>query len=226
MKTSTTQFSFALPVTTAYRAGDFALSRCNQQAYDQVTRWPQWTQPVLVLHGPAASGKTHLAHVWAAQSGARCVDAAQLTLHAVESIVEAQEAAAAWVVEDIARLPDEAALFHLMNAVREQGGWLLLTAALPPARQDIALADLRSRLCAAPLATLEAPDDDVLIAAIHKQFADRQLRVSDDVVRYLVLRMDRSFAAAREWVARIDAAALSAQRKVTTALVRELLDIA
>lgn len=218
------QFSFALPLTTAYRAGDFVLAGGNREAYGQVTAWPHWAQSVLVLHGPAASGKTHLAHIWATQGEARCMEAAQLTRDAASTIIAAGEAARPWVVENLENLADEQALFHLLNAVREQGGHLLLTVAQPPAQMAFCLPDLRSRLCAAPLATLEAPDDDVLAAVIHKQFADRQLRVGDEVVRYLLVRMDRSFAAARAWVERIDRAALAGQRRITTALVRELLE--
>lgn len=218
------QFSFALPLTTAYRVEDFSLSRCNRTAYERVTGWPAWPQPVLLLHGPAASGKTHLAHIWAQQSGARCIDATQLTREAVRAIIESGEASGAWVVEDVGGLADETALFHLLNAVREQVGWLLLTASAPPSQLKTGLPDLRSRLQALLTVALEAPDDEVLAAAIHKQFADRQLRVGEEVVRYLLLRMDRSFAAARMWVGRIDQAALAEQRKVTTALVRQLLD--
>lgn len=218
------QFSFALPVTTAYRAGDFVLSSCNRTAHERVTGWPDWPQPILLLHGPAASGKTHLAHIWAQSSDARYMAAEQLTREAAQAIIETGEAAHAWVVEDIGALAAETALFHMMNAIREQGGWLLLTAPVPPSRLDIHLPDLRSRIQAVLAERLDAPDGEVLAAVIHKQFADRQLRVGDDVVRYLLLRMDRSFAAARGWVERIDQAALAERRKVTVGLVRELLD--
>lgn len=218
------QYSFTLPQTTAYHAGDFVLSPCNRSAHARVTGWPDWPQPVLWLHGPAASGKTHLAHIWARQADARCMGAEQLTREAAQAIIASGEAGGAWAVEDCGALADEAALFHLLNAVREQGGWLLLTASMPPSQAGFGLADLRSRVQALLTAELEAPDDEVLAAVIHKQFSDRQLRVGDDVVRYLLLRMDRSFAAARAWVERIDRAALAEQRRVTTALVRRLLD--
>lgn len=222
--TNSAQFSFALPLTTAYRQADFAVSASNRTAYEQVISWPDWSQPVLILQGPAASGKTHLAHIWAEQSAARVMFAAQLNTEAAAAIIEAGEAARPWVVEGIDAVAEEAALFHLLNAVREHGGSLLLTTPQPPAQLEWQLADLRSRLCAAPLAALDTPDEEVLAAVIRKQFADRQLRVGDDVIHYLLLRMSRSFDAARDWVERIDKAALAQQRKVTVALVRNLLD--
>lgn len=178
---------------------------------------------MLVLQGEAAAGKTHLAHIWAAQSGARFIDPVRLDRIAVKELVESGEADKPWVIDGLTEVTDAAALFHLLNAVREQRGALLLTTLTPPAHMDISLADLRSRLCAAPLVQLDPPDDDVLAAALVKQFADRQLRVGDDVIRYLLRRMDRSFAAARGWVERIDEAALANQSKVSVALVHKLV---
>lgn len=218
------QFSLPLPQSTAYSADDFAVSACNQYAYEHILRWPDWEQPALVLQGAVASGKTHLAHIWAAQSGARFIDPKQLTREAVRELIEQGEAAQPWVIDGIATIAEEVALFHLLNAAREQGGWLLLTSDTPPAQMEIPLADLRSRLCAAPLLTLQAPDDAALAAVIVKQFADRQLRVTDDVVQYLLRRTDRSFAAAREWVRRIDDAALASHSKIGIRLIRQLMD--
>ena len=56
-----------------------------------------------------------------------------------------------------------------------------------------------------------------------KLFADRQLQVDESVVAYLATRMERSLAAARAAVDRVDAAALRLQRPVTRALAAELL---
>ena len=85
------------------------------------------------------------------------------------------------------------------------------------------LADLRSRLNAAPAVEITAPDDDLLEALLMKQFADRQLRVEAEVIAYLAPRMDRTFRAARDIVAAIDAEALARRRNVTVPLAREVL---
>jgi len=57
-----------------------------------------------------------------------------------------------------------------------------------------------------------------------KLFADRQLRVGGDVVRYILVRMERSFAAARALVAALDRAALESRRGITVPLAREVLN--
>lgn len=57
-----------------------------------------------------------------------------------------------------------------------------------------------------------------------KLFADRQLGVDEAVIGFLVNRIERSFAAARDIVAKIDAASLSARRRVTVPLAAEALN--
>ena len=52
------------------------------------------------------------------------------------------------------------------------------------------------------------PDDELIAALLVKLFADRKLSVSPDLISFLLLRMERSFAAAQDAVARLDRAAL------------------
>lgn len=220
------QFAFPLADTPHYGAADFLVSACNHVAFDAIRRWPDWPAPVLFLSGPAASGKTHLAHIWAAQNGAPLIPASALTRTAVGEWIAEGRAAGTFVIEEVETLPEaeESALFHLMNAVREQKGSLLLTAAQPASQLGIDLPDLASRLVAAPTAALESPDETVLKAVLMKQFSDRQLRVPDEVLAYLLSRMERSYHAARSWVQRLDEASLAEQRRISVPLVRGLME--
>ena len=77
---------------------------------------------------------------------------------------------------------------------------------------------------AATAAALEAPDDSLLTAVMAKLLADRQLTPKPDVIPYLLLRMDRSFAAAGDLVTALDAASLALQRPVTRTLAAQVLD--
>ena len=81
----------------------------------------------------------------------------------------------------------------------------------------------RERLLAAPVARLEPPDDALLAAVLLKLAGDRQLLLGDDVVAWLVSRVERSFAAAGAVVAALDRAGLAAKRRVTIPLAREAL---
>jgi chromosomal replication initiation ATPase DnaA len=99
---------------------------------------------------------------------------------------------------------------------------VLITARTAPTTWRIETADLASRLRALPVVALTAPDDGLFRAVLVKLFADRQLAVDESLVSFLTNRIERSFAAARTAVARLDREALRLRRPVTRALAAEL----
>jgi DnaA regulatory inactivator Hda len=202
---------------------DFLVVESNRDAVIWLDRWPDWPTPALVIHGPAGCGKTHLAHVFLARSGGRKLSILDMSADEPRDLIEDIPAC---VIEDAERFLEaglEQALLHLYNALKETGGQLLLTSRRPPSRWPVHLADLRSRLNTATAVRIGPPDDTLMQAVVVKLFADRQLKVDQDVVTFMLARMERSFDAARELVARIDAAALKERRKITVRLVREVL---
>jgi chromosomal replication initiation ATPase DnaA len=219
---TTRQLSLDLPVRPALGREDFFVSEANAAALAAIEGWQGWPGHKLVLTGPESAGKTHLAHVWAALAGARIAPADTLADADIPTL-----AAGPVAIEDADHIAGdraaEAALFHLHNLVLAEGGALLVTARDAPGRWGLVLPDLESRLQAASLARLAPPDDALLFALMAKLFADRQLSPGPAVLTYVARRIDRSFAAAAEAVARLDRAALERKRPLTRALAAEVL---
>lgn len=214
------QLALALDHAESFSREDFLAAPCNAAALALIERWPEWTGPALLLLGPEGSGKSHLAGIWAANSGARFLAARALA----PTLVPTALATGALVVEDLAAGEfDERALFHLLNLAREERAFVLLTARNAPTGWQIAIADLASRLKALPVAALTAPDDALLRAVLVKLFADRQLAVDESLVGYLAKRIERSLAAARKTVAALDQEAMRQKRPLTRALAAEML---
>jgi len=213
------QLALALPHTESFAREDFLPGPPNQAALALVESWPDWPARVVALVGPTGSGKSHLAAIWADHAGARFLAARALG----ETDPLSALATAALVVEDlVAGELDERALFHLLNLAREEAAHVLLTARTPPAGWKVGLADLASRLRALPVVAVSPPDDVLLRAVLVKLFADRQIAVDHSLVAYLASRLERSFAAARAAVDRLDREALRRKRPVTRALAAEL----
>jgi chromosomal replication initiation ATPase DnaA len=214
-------FDLALPPPTFARE-DFVVSDANREALAWLDRWPDWPAPALALNGPAGSGKTHLARIWAARASAAVLDARDLEGKSVADLTELAQAHAAILIDHADQAP-ERALFHLYNLMRERRGHLLLVAPDPPARWHIKLPDLASRLRAAPALAVAAPDDELLGSIILKQLSDRQLHAGPGVVQYLVARMERSAEAARRVVVALDRRALSERREIDRRLAADVL---
>jgi chromosomal replication initiation ATPase DnaA len=214
------QLALSLPHAESHAREDFLEGSANAAALKLVDNWPDWPNRAVMLVGPAGSGKSHLASVWAERAGARITSAKALDAPAVPASLTT----GALVVEDI--VPgevDERALFHLLNLARQQGDFLLLTARTAPAQWTLNVPDLVSRLRALPVVPLLPPDDALLRALIVKLAADRQLALDDTVVGYLATRIERSFSAARQIVARLDEEGLRQRRAPSRVLAVEVV---
>ncbi len=211
------QLVFDLGHRASLEAQDFLPAACNRDALAWLDRYPDWPAPALVLFGPEGCGKSHLARIFAARSGAQALDPGALP--------EPSELPprGAWVLDPALPVLDEVGLLRFYNGLREAGGHVLLTARRPPAEWGVRLPDLASRLRAAPAVAIGPPDDALLGAVLVKLFADRQVDVSGELIAYLVSRMERSFAAAHRIVRELDARSLRHQRPITVALAREAL---
>ncbi|MEW2913749.1 DnaA/Hda family protein [Leisingera sp. JC11] len=216
------QLSFDLPAKPALGREDFFVAPSNAMAVALLDPQFAWPSGKLVLTGPKGAGKTHLAHVWASQTGARILPAERLTEQMVPELAQGPV-----VVEDVPQIADDTvqqnALFHLHNLVLANGHSLVMTGRGAPNLWGLTLPDLQSRVQAATHAELQPPDDQLLAVVLAKLFNDRQITPKPDVIPYLVAHMDRSFAAAAQIVRRLDQLSLAEKRSLTRPLAVRVL---
>jgi chromosomal replication initiation ATPase DnaA len=213
------QLTFDLPTNIRLGATDFFVSDANARAYALMQTPQTWSNNNLAMIGPAGSGKTHLARVFAAQNGATIINAKDV--HADTDLPNSNV-----ILEDgdALRTDGEEWLFHVYNALSRAGFFLLLTSRLPPARWYIALPDLASRLSTVTSVTIEDPDDALLTAVLLKHFADRQLAPTPNAMAFLMKHLPRSFNAVRKIVDTLDREALAQSTPLTRPFVRAVLD--
>ena len=205
---------------------DFLVSDFNAAAVEMIGRWPEWPNGLLLVSGPEGAGKTHLATIFARRNGAHMLDMAALLKDGPSAALTSSTAPL--LLENADRLiegqRDETALFHLLNAVREHGRSLLITARSRPDLWGIKTADLLSRLRLLATVELGLPDDALYRAVLAKLLHDRQLTVDPSVIEFLFLRCERSFAAAHRIVEQLDAHSLMRRRRhITRPIAAEAL---
>lgn len=213
------QLPLELAHEEARSRADLVVTPANAQAVAIVENWPDWPGPVVVLAGPAGSGKSHLAEIWREHAGAVRLDPAAI---GADALAAASQGAVLVEDADTPRL-DETGLFHLINTVREAGTCLLLTTRRFPAGWGLKLPDLLSRLKAAATVEVHEPDDVLLSGVIVKLFSDRQVVIEPHVVQFLVRRIERSLSAAQRVVEELDRAALERKARITRALAADVI---
>ena len=189
---------FALPLTIgADRAARIVVGPSNQAVIDAFARAAEWPFRTAILTGPPRAGKSLLAR-WFAEN------------HLGEIIDDADT-----VAEDD--------LFHRWNRAQASGTPLLLVTSRPPGEWSIALPDLASRLGAALLLEIGAPDDAMLESLIADHAGRHGLVLGEGASAWLLPRIERSHAAVEALIAEIDRLSLERKQPVTISLLREAL---
>jgi chromosomal replication initiation ATPase DnaA len=195
------------------------ITEANRAAADLLRNWRAWPGGALALIGPSGSGKTHLALAWALEAGARQLAATD------DPGAAFSETAGRLLIEDAdTRPPPDAVLWSLLDQSRARGGAILVTASKPPAAWPATAPDLCSRLAALPVARLREPDEALMEVVLRRFCREQFIQLSDDAARYLVRRLPRTFAAARAWVAALDADLAHGARPVSLAVARRVYE--
>ena len=217
-----TQIHLPLDLPARQTRASFVIAPCNATALALIDQ-PDWPAGKLVLTGPEGAGKTHLLHIWATETGAAYLSGADLARADVDALAAHPGVAVDGADGVAVSAAAQQSLFHLHNLLAAQGGRLLLAARAPVRDWGLGLPDLASRLLAATHVALPPPDDALLAAVLTKLFADRQVRVPDTLIPFLLARMERSLATAQVRVARLDAEALARQKPISRALAADVM---
>lgn len=217
------QMAFHFDPAPNYQAANFLVGENNRQAYDAIYAWPNWPAPLVVLVGPVGVGKTHLMQLWRQHATAMQCNADELR----EDFNPTRYAARPIAIDDAhivsGNLGAERALFHLYNLALQNKQTLLLTAETHPQQWGLLLPDLASRLRAAIVVEIREPDEALMRSLYIKLFADRQLHVPEQVINWLLARLERSAVTAGHVVAALDHAALEHQKPISIFLARKAL---
>lgn len=181
---------------------DNFVAGANAEALERVRALAAGRLPeaIVYLWGEPGSGRTHLLR------GAARANPALVTADDVEILDgEAQQA-----------------LFNAINEAREGHAPVLAAGNAPPAAL-VLREDLRTRLGWGLVYQLRPLTDADKAAHLRNEAARRGLRLTDEVVRYLLSRLPRDLASLNLVLDVLDRHSLAAQRAVTLPLVRDAL---
>ncbi|MCV6613042.1 MAG: DnaA regulatory inactivator Hda [Amphritea sp.] len=117
----------------------------------------------------------------------------------------------------------EEGLFHFFNRIRAENNRLLVAADRAPRQLGLNLPDLASRLSWGMVFQVHELNDDGKVKALQLRAKGRGFEISEEAARFLMHRASRSIGDLFELLDQLDAASLSAQRKVTIPFIKQVL---
>lgn len=200
----------------------------NREALEAVRQAAAGAPGMLFMHGPPATGKSHLLYAAQKEAQSRGRPAVYVSRAAAGS------AAGDWldlpghgliciddIGESLARA-EGSALFALYERSRSRSGSLVLASRLPPQGVDWKLPDLRSRVCSALAYRLSTFNEPELEEALRMRAAYRGIHLPDEVMRFMLRRYERSPSTMFLLLDRIDSESLARKRRITVPFLRTL----
>ena len=215
------QYLLDLKFPISFREEDYIVTNSNYLAWRFIKKWPNWgterLSNIAYIYSETGAGKSHLASIWQKLSKAQKVSAEFLLT--VRNFKDNN-----FIIDDIEQFFEhEQALFNLFNHILDTKNFLLITASQPPSKLNIKLPDLRSRITSAFAVKLDTPDDRMIESIITKYFSDMQITLSANVIKFLVTRINRSYAEISTTLKALDKISLSEKRKISIPFIKEVL---
>jgi DnaA family protein len=180
------------------------------------------------LWGAEGAGKSHLLQAACRAATAADRRAMYVALPAAAPAILADlERIDLLAIDDVHTIAGDLAweqpLFVILNAFLGSNGALLLAANAPAGRCGFRIADLESRGAGAVTYRIAPLADEQRAAALRRHAAARGLELDAAAAEFLLKRVARDMTALTRWLARLDRASLSAQRRLTIPFIREQL---
>jgi len=118
------------------------------------------------------------------------------------------------IIEDLDEGFDEKLLYSLFNLVEQDNKYLLISSKKPIDTMKFTLPDLLSRLKNCIIAKIEQPDDELIYAIILKSFSDRQIKLDNKIIDYIIKRIARSYSKMHEFIYKIDELSLKKKKSI------------
>ena len=200
----------------------------NATAVEHVRSLAHGGTDTVWLWGAEGAGKTHLLQAACREASAAGRRAMYVALPAVSpEMLSGLEHVDVLAVDDVQTVAGDRAweqsLFVILNAFSSRSGALLLAASAPASQCGFRLADLKSRGAGAVTYRLAPLDDAERAQALRLHAAARGLALEAAAADFLLARVARDMSALTSWLARLDRASLTAQRKLTIPFIRELM---
>jgi len=185
----------------------------------------------IFFHGISGAGKSHCLQAVCHAATEQQLQAAYLPMREIKTMpvaaLEGMEQLDIVCIDDIDVIAGdrdwETAIFNLYNRIRDNSGYLLVSASSRVEELGLTLKDLQSRLVWGLVFRIESLDDAALAKALQNRAKARGMELSGDVAAYILKRSSRDTNVLFKLLEKLDRESLAAQRKLTIPFVKNFL---
>ena len=207
-------------IAESFDENDYYVSKSNYFAKNIIDAWPKWDKKIVNLAGEKYSGKTHLSNIFKKKSNALYLCSNNIE----DKILKKIKLSNSIIIEDLEESFDEKLLYSIFNLVEQDNKYLLISSKKPIDTMKFTLPDLLSRLKNCIIATIEQPDDELIYAIILKSFSDRQIKLENKIIDYIIKRIARSYSKMHEFIYKIDELSLKKKKSINFKIIKEIIN--
>jgi chromosomal replication initiation ATPase DnaA len=214
------QLIFKFSFQTNYFEEDFYVSENNFEAYKLIETWPKWSSKFINIFGPAGCGKTHLANVFNKKINSFFIKASELNNNNLLAIKSKE----CLIIDEYKNNIEENLFYTVLSQLHLSNQFIIINSLKPIQSYQINLNDLKSRFDSFVNISIDLPTDDLIKVIISKNFSDKQIKIDNRLLEYIVKNIDRSYEAIFDLINKLDDFSLSAGRSININLIKKALN--
>ena len=213
------QLIFKFPFKTSYFERDFFVSSNNFEAYKLIESWPKWPDKKLNIFGPSGCGKTHLINILSKKLKLLSVDAEKFDEN-LSNVIENYDCV---VIDNYLGNIDEKLFYSFIDQIIQMNKSIIINSSMNLKSLRFNLKDLKSRLYSFLEIKIGLPTDDLIRVIILKTFSDKQVRLSNKNLEFIIKNIDRSYDKISKFVKDVDSLSLSTGKSININLIKKVL---
>jgi chromosomal replication initiation ATPase DnaA len=214
------QLIFKFPFKTNYFEEDFYVSTNNFEAYKLIESWPKWSSRFINIFGPSGCGKTHLANIFNKKINSFFINASDINNNSLLSIKVKE----CLIVDDYENNIDEKLFYSFLNQCHLSNQYIIINSLKPIQSFEINLDDLKSRFSSFVNIGIDLPTDELIKVIISKNFSDKQVKIENKLLEYILKNIDRSYEGIFELIDKLDSVSLSSGKSININLIKKALN--
>ena len=214
------QLTFKFPFKVNYFEEDFYVATNNFEAYKLIEGWPKWSSRLINIFGPSGCGKTHLANIFNKKINSFFIKASNLN----NSSLPAIKAKECLIIDEYQNNIEEKLFYSILNNCLLSNQYIVVNSLKPIQSFEIKLNDLKSRFSSFVNISIDLPTDELIKVIISKNFSDKQVKIDNKLLEYILKNIDRSYEKIFDLIDKLDNFSLSTGKSININLIKKALN--